>query len=214
MRVLTWSLFMCLAAACGLDSEEKSDASAGSGASGGSGGSSGGGGTGGTTSVECESTADCIVGGGCCQCWAAPVGETRAVCRAGCDDDHLCAVHGLEATCIGGRCVLTTSCDHSRVQCDAPTPQCPDGQIAAVRDGCYGPCVDAVDCLQVTSCTDCSSEHACVEQCRGAVQCYEVPDACSGAESCDCLADKCEQPPFCLGWDAAERRLSCACEAG
>lgn len=49
MRVVTWSVVMCLAVACGLDSHDKPDASAGTGGPSGSGGSSGTGGTGGTS---------------------------------------------------------------------------------------------------------------------------------------------------------------------
>jgi len=238
MRVLLLVTMSFMVLGCAKDHSKSPDAGAGSGATGGmsgvggssdaggTGGSGASGGTGGAGGVagtggsggapdgpECQDNEDCVLGGGCCDCWAVPVGEERGTCRANCEQD-LCAVHGIEApACNRGRCELPVSCNRDHAAC-VPAPECPDGQTAMVRNGCYGPCVDVVDCLQVTNCADCGSGQACIEQCRGLVQCVEVPASCNGRESCDCLGEHCEQPPFCLGWDASERKLSCACEAG
>lgn len=226
-----------MAVACANGDGKDADAGAGSGATGATGGSGGSGGSGGTSGVggtsglggsggvggaaggggvpdvpECQDDEDCVLGGGCCDCWAVPMGEERGTCRADCEQD-LCAAHRIEvATCNRGRCVLPASCNRDQAQCDAPTPQCPTGQTALVLFGCYGACVDVVDCLQVTGCADCGSEHVCIEQCRGAVECVEAPTSCGGTEGCACLADRCEQPTFCFDWDASEQKLSCGCD--
>ena len=40
-----------------------------------------------------------------------------------------------------GACGDGFSCDSMRVKCVAPEPSCPDGQVAAVVNGCWGACI-------------------------------------------------------------------------
>jgi hypothetical protein len=45
-----------------------------------------------------------------------------------------------------GACGDGYSCDAMRVQCADPAPSCPDGQIPAVVNNCWGPCIPFSDC--------------------------------------------------------------------
>ena len=46
-----------------------------------------------------------------------------------------------EIACIAGRCVFSRSCDWTTANCKVVPPDCPTGETASVKDGCYGPCL-------------------------------------------------------------------------
>jgi hypothetical protein len=45
-----------------------------------------------------------------------------------------------------GACGDGFSCDSARVRCADPEPSCPAGQVAAVVDNCWGPCIPLSSC--------------------------------------------------------------------
>ena len=65
------------------------------------------------------------------------------------------------------------SCDLSRVRCEIPTPECPDGEVPSVdaARSCYGACVPAARCAPKT--LDCEP---------GPALCRMVPPECGPGE--------------------------------
>jgi len=165
---------------------------------------------------ECESDDDCKLVGDCCSCGSVPKDADVPSCDAACAEDR-CAQLGVSAVCAHGRCVFDATCDDSKVTCKRTRPECPTGQQAIVQDGCWSDCVDARECDGVTSCDACTDDQACVAP--GAMtplglHCWDVPPACNGTASCECLGnDVCDfscsdepQPP-----DAGAIQLGCFC---
>ncbi len=165
-----------------------------------SGGGTGGGGTAaaGTGPVstgepECVTDADCHVVETCCGCFPAPLSAEIAECDLTCEQSA-CAARGLQdlgAACVGNRCVFVLSCDGAMVTCDQAEPECPEGQVASVRGGCWGPCVDATDCVDITSCDDCpaGSGRICIQESAflTTFRCVEITAACAAEPTCECV---------------------------
>ncbi len=105
--------------------------------------------------------------------------------------------------CRAGRCVLSSSCDDSRVTCKRAVPTCAAGKLPTVTaDGtCYdGNCIDITECTEVRNCSVCSAtaslvatqELTCVYDLgvRGVAHCVSVP-ACMLASRCACYGELC-----------------------
>jgi len=116
-----------------------------------------------TTTTLCSSDSDCSIGAYCDECGTSSCPECR----------------DCIATCVP----YDEPCDDgSTLICRALRPNCPDGQISAVIDGCWA-CVNASTCEDPTSpATECESDsdcpiaHACVV-CDGP-GCRDCDDAC------------------------------------
>ncbi len=109
---------------------------------------------GGNAGPECAVDGDCKIVSGCCSCGAAPVDEDPAACEAtaDCEASH-CTALGIpedtEAACVGARCVMGFECDLALATCDAPVPECAEGETPRVVDGCTAECVPAEECRSV-----------------------------------------------------------------
>jgi len=222
--LLVW---LALAAACsdsdpadqeagdsGGEAGNAGDGGTGVGGVGGSGGVDGGedGGVGGNAGVggvaarpeECEVDSDCKVAGDCCTCVAVPSDtDVPPVCRAACEEDR-CAQLGVSAVCAAGRCIFDATCDESVVTCELARPECPPGEQALVQGDCWGDCVDARECLGVTSCDACTGDQVCVSPGIGwaptpgsAYQCWDVAPECNGTPTCECMGDAICDPFSC-----------------
>lgn len=142
------------------------------------------------TVAECVTADDCQVFTDCCTCAAVPTSEENLACPGLCIQSA-CQARGLgtaKATCVANRCVFDVSCDSSRVTCEAATPTCPAGQVPSVSGACWGPCVPAQDCQEVTNCNDCAAGQVCVrnELQPPSTHCVEVSASCLQHPNCDC----------------------------
>ncbi len=165
---------------------------------GGSGAAAGVGGA--STFRECTNDADCVVLGDCCACQAVPIG-TVSRCPLDCAANRcLDLPEAPVARCIFGQCVLSVSCYFPPLQpvtC-GQKPSCPSGQVPSAPGGCYGPCIAATECLQVTSCADCAApDQMCVfeQGAAGIAHCLEKPASCFGVPNCACMVELCNGLP-------------------
>ncbi len=192
-----------------------------SGATGGDAGASGGqagGGTGGVITPppgerECEGPEDCVRVSDCCGCRSEPQ-KTPSFCALDCERDA-CVELGLtevHPTCDMGRCRFDVSCDRGRVGCEAAPPSCPPGQVpSVVSQGiavpCWGPCIDATDCGQVTDCSACPDGTVCIvfEAQFASYSCVVPQNGCAAGKYCSCLA------ACSYGCTETEDYVACAC---
>jgi len=178
------------------------------GASGAAGGASGAAGTG--SGAECRTAADCVLVSDCCACRAEPKGAQVASCPATCAVDACAAneIQANEVTCAFDRCVLTRSCDTTRVACLADPAECPPGTIRSVRDACWGPCLPPTECRRVAACSSCGAGSVCVrQQVTGGtdIGCVTPAPDCRAGNYCGCL-EAC--PGACVEADAG---VTCIC---
>lgn len=189
----------------------------GSGGLGGSGGSGGvgGGGGGGSASPQCTTDRDCVLQSDCCTCnafGAAVSFRPIPACPIDCLVDT-CTSLGVErAACTAGRCVLDVSCDENEAQCDGLPPQCALGQ-APIVSACYGQCIEARLCREVTNCDVCTRDQVCVSHVsRGGSthHCVPRPVECGNGATCECMGDSVCTGAFnaCSDTNGA---ISCAC---
>jgi hypothetical protein len=189
------------------------------GGAGGSSGNAGGGsgnqaGVGGSGGPECQTPDDCQLKTDCCTCAAEPKGTPFPTCPAVCAMDACMAMQIVpdDVTCAYGRCVFARSCDLSEVSCDAATPECPQGTIPSVQDGCFGPCLPPTECLQLTSCADCASPNVCIRYDADPlfVGCVAPSEGCEAGSYCECLG-ACMSPATACA--EQEGHVGCACLA-
>jgi hypothetical protein len=209
-RVLA-ALLLSVAVACAGKSstEGGTGGSAGTGAGGGlggSGGTSATGGSGGTSTAgaggsvspppgqpECETADDCVVVSDCCGCRVeGRAQEWKTACPLQCQRDA-CAedgLTGLSPICSMGRCRFDVDCDPTHVSCRAAAPTCPSGELPSVNGSCWGPCVDVLECNQLTGCGDCPEGSVCVifQAQRPSYSCVTPQPGCTKGNYCACLA--------------------------
>jgi hypothetical protein len=195
-------------------------------ASGGMGGSgaTGGGSTGGASGFgpECQSAADCKLVDDCCSCAAvSPTDPLPPMCALDCFQSACSAAGVTQANvqCVAGRCVAGFDCDQTHAMCNAPPPQCTPGEVPSVIGQCWGPCVDATQCLGVNSCTSCTGAFTtCVEiDMQGGdsaplAHCVDVPKGCEGTPFCSCMGQSVCVSPFsaCMDLSGVPGML-CSC---
>jgi hypothetical protein len=160
--------------------------------------------------AECMGDQDCAVFNDCCECDVGAASEDHPVCEMVCIQSA-CAARGVqaEARCRSNRCVFDLSCDGTQVSCDEAEPTCPAGQAASVVESCWGPCIEASQCREVTDCTACSPGTACVENQDsplGFTQCVEVEASCAQKPTCECV-------DACLRSCSDDDGISCFCPA-
>lgn len=118
----------------------------------------------GAPATGCGDDNDCQLISDCCSCQAILRGEKAPSC----DPNRSCVMsvcaqyQGLDrARCSAGRCVLGFDCA-GPVMCKRLPPVCPLGQVPQVKNGCYGECVDARQCVTVAACAACRPGDSCV----------------------------------------------------
>ncbi len=176
--------------------------SGGSGATGGTSGTSGSAGTGGApTEPGCASDADCTLIDDCCSCLAIAPGEAAPPCGGGECFATACSALGagnVTAQCVAGRCVVSASCNKNHVTCKSMPSPCPAGRLHAVFNNCWGGCLAATECADVSGCSDCdSSKQTCVanEDLGGAsYHCAALAPDCGTDRTCACFG-----PTVCVG---------------
>jgi len=174
----------------GLGGSGGSSGNSGTGAVGGNSGTGGVGGTLGGGAPQCESDQDCVLQSDCCNCGVGVAdGRPIPACTLACFVD-MCTSMGIErATCSAGRCVLDVSCNENEALCDRLPPQCALGE-APIVDGCYGQCIEAGLCREVTGCDACTRDQVCVSQLsRGGSthHCVPRPADCTNGATCECM---------------------------
>lgn len=141
----------------------------------------------------CEDDEGCKLVNDCCACAAlpsdAPVDRCPMDCLIG--SCEAMGLHQATAACRLGVCAIAPQrCRPSDVVCDALPPECPEGQVASVVDGCWGACVPARLCDVLPVCTHglCGAGWMCVESQAGAFapHCEPIPAACEGTPACGC----------------------------
>ena len=167
---------------------------------------------------ECVEDSDCTLHNDCCDCLAVPAPDELAICKKGCDQKQCELLEISAATCRFGVCVTEkVPCDPMKVACDSLPPECPKGQVASVKDGCWsGHCVPAISCDVVPSCDLCPDGFMCVfkeAQIPMPPTCEPIPAQCDGKIDCGCAGQQ-----VCIdGFDACNKvgddELHCACPA-
>jgi hypothetical protein len=71
--------------------------------------------------------------------------------------------------------------------CTEPPPQCPWG-VPSVHDGCWGACIRATSCLEVSDCSWCDAPSVCAASTTGSLHCSR---RCGEDDACDCLYGPC-----------------------
>jgi hypothetical protein len=173
----------------------------------GNGGSGGGG-------QECESDDDCTLFTDCCTCVSTPsMAPPPPSCDLVCITDR-CSADGIaegDVACRAGRCVVDRSCNHAQATCRSLPPPCPEGEVRAVEDGCWGPCLPPTDCSEVTACSDCGAGDVCVKiqpQIQS-IHCVRPDPECTKGSYCECL-DTCSGGFVCVEDDEG---IACPCPA-
>lgn len=135
----------------------------------------------------CQHVDDC-----CNNCGAFPADAVPYCAEKTCAQ-KACAARGLipdSPNCNIGRCV-EFSCQASGVSCSNPEPSCPPGETAAVDWDAHcwsGGCVPVTQCHHI----ECSKCDAATQVCvvlnvNGWSQCIDIPPACNGKATCDCM---------------------------
>jgi hypothetical protein len=195
------------AAGTGVAGQGAAGATAG-GSSGAAGAGAGAGGAGGAgDGFDCLLKSDCMLASDCCSCRAEPKGKPVDSCPAACAVD-VCRANEIEqneVACVLGRCVLTRSCDTTRVTCLADPPACPAGTVPSVRDSCWGPCLLPTECRAVNNCGSCGAGSVCVRSQQIGTVCATPASDCRAGNYCHCLFVDC---PICTEADAG---VQCVC---
>jgi hypothetical protein len=160
---------------------------------------------------ECQVAEDCEIAQDCCVCQAAPKGASVGTCRLDCGGSNACVLQGVSvvAACTLGRCTLAASCNAQRVTCESLPPTCAAGEVPSVTEGrCWGPCVVATECPDVTDCAACGDAH-CVQfpNVGGTtIRCIARHPECEAGNLCECLSP-------CGDYSCSEQNgeLGCAC---
>ncbi|MEE8410658.1 MAG: hypothetical protein V3T05_13740 [Myxococcota bacterium] len=136
-----------------------------------------------------------------------------------CTTDADCANSaGEQLFCSEGLCVYGVDCDDRYVFCAMPAPTCPQGEVASVVNGCYGPCVPAEACWPVsTGCQDnaeCGPNEQCVLLCWSCVA--NDPTCVPGCDGyCEPLVYDCWADFDCVDADGnAGRCIGGVCDYG
>lgn len=231
MRLVHCSLLIFTVVAFGCDPEvtgggdttsssssSSSSTSSGMGGGGaaGNGGSGGSGGTVDPSLPECVEDSDCTLISDCCQCAGVPSKDPLPECPGIECFAPTCDSIGLPsatAVCRAGRCVVDADCNHGHALCDSLPPTCPPGQTAFVSNGCWGGCINATECREIGSCTQCPNEHACVENVAFTVErhCVSVPADCTGQVNCACMGSFTCIQPYGACIDTSAPVLMCEC---
>ncbi|MCH9688001.1 MAG: hypothetical protein K0V04_41610 [Deltaproteobacteria bacterium] len=151
---------------------------------------------------SCVVDADCQVAGDCCGCVAFnPTQGGPGNCGGGCGQT-VCEQLGVDtAVCDDGVCrVQGLSCDQTAVTCNSPTPDCPDGELPQVQDGCFtGSCLPVEHCDWVPDCAACPQDEVCVitqtDDCDQHACTPPIPK-CGPQPTCNCLGSVVCAPPF------------------
>ena len=107
-------------------------------------------------------------------------------------------------------------CDSRVVTCESLPPNCGKGEVPVVTGVCWaGYCARASTCSSVKDCSVCDLD---VDVCaRDAyvpfdARCVELPSACAGDRSCNCLASYvCTRPGFHTCATLPDGTFGCAC---
>jgi hypothetical protein len=150
----------------------------------------------------CGDDGDCEIAGDCCGCIAYnPNLGAPGNCGGGCEQD-VCEQLGLDsAVCVDNTCqVVGFSCDQSAVMCDSLPPECDDGMLPQVADGCWtDACLPVEFCDWVPDCDTCPDSQICVVvQTDGCDQhdCVDPIPECGGGDACECLGNEVCPPPY------------------
>lgn len=165
---------------------------------------------------ECDTDADCGEGEAClpsgddvCVPSSCTCTESGWVCTEDCGQPRACLPTGPECT------------DGGPVLCDSLPPECPEGLVVEVVNGCWGACVDPATCEAPDAClgepnpaaqecdddADCADGEACVDQPLDVC----VPGMCwCGVDGWGCTEDcnaprACEPISACEGPDPSEQ---------
>lgn len=145
----------------------------------------------------CLSADECILHDDCCRCDAYYVeDDPPPECDEECDVT-MCEYLGVTAaTCnlddeIWG-CSPSIDCRASSAACEQAPPQCPEGELPTVIDGCWGPCLPATSCYTVDDCDACPDGFHCLPYVHipGIIACAPIPEECPDPPTCECLGDQ------------------------
>lgn len=181
----------------------------------------GAGGAGGFVNApECNDASDCTLVNNCCDCIGIPSDTSRPSCDVPECFAPACEALGFgdlsDAQCAAGRCVAGFDCDISKVACELLPPDCPTAMTNTHVDGCWGDCVDATECLEISSCDQCDlGTQVCVKQTTQlgpSYNCVAIPEACGDSPSCACLGASVCVAPYDTCSDTA-LGIDCSCPA-
>jgi hypothetical protein len=155
---------------------------------------------------QCQKDSDCQLVNDCCTCAAIPKSEKVPACdpKTACLIPSCMQFGGVDQPrCAAGRCVLGFDCDTASVTCKRAAPVCPAGQVPRVvmqgMQRCFGECVDARQCLAVTSCASCARADLCARTgAATSLHCLGLPSPCTTA-TCACVG-----PSVCTGYGSCQ----------
>ena len=164
------------------------------------------------------SDADCTLHNDCCDCFGISLGEPDPICKKLCDQPTCDALGIDQAVCRFGVCTTErVRCDPREVVCDAPTPDCPQGQVPGVTENgaCWtGLCVPALSCDVVPECSDCPLGTMCVQlisQVDLLPTCEPIPHECNNFVHCDCVGPFACTGLFHLCAPGGGDKINCSC---
>lgn len=168
--------------------------------------------------MSCLVDEDCQIIDDCCACEAAHADVEPRNCPEDCFQSQ-CSAAGLPMPiprCEYGVCTFAPlNCDPLTVTCDEEPPECADGSVPSVDEGCWGDCIPAEACDIVPGCEDCPEGEACLligTQVGNQFACTPVAEECGGDPSCECLPEVCEERYDTCGNKAGEgAAISCSC---
>jgi hypothetical protein len=169
-------------------------------------------------SMACESDEDCVLVDDCCTCAAVHVDDVQPECPMDCEVSSCTAnnIPDITVECRFGSCeFVPLDCNPLLVVCDQAPPECPDGQLPSVVDGCWGPCISTNACDVVGSCDDCRDDEACVQWATEVAPyfvCEPIDPSCEGAPDCTCMPGVCEDPFECAAPGGNGADLGCGCK--
>lgn len=170
--------------------------------------------TGGMGGGPCEVDADCQLHDDCCSCYGVPVGQDDGACDEMCDQTQ-CKQIGIEkAVCRLGQCTTEKVDCSSPVVCDSLPPECPEGTLPGISEGCWsGACVPVISCDAVPDCAACPDSQLCVEYEALIVShtCLPKPDECGDKVNCACAEAACDDLFSLCQESMGEADLVCSC---